>query len=434
MKRTIIVSILVLTVLFCQSQTIKTYTKKDGNGTQEMYYDCKQDGSGKIWFGGNRGLSKWDGSKFTLIEVKDTKYGIQLFLDKQKNLLILNSKNVLSKVRDNQVIEIGKFTQCSFSSDGTVWAIKDNSLFRYDGNLVEKMCSDDNSTVSTSFSDSKGNLWIASGKSIYRFKDKDYVQFADKDGVDGSSVSNFLEDSKGRIWVTSRNSGIFCYNNDKWVVYEKKDGIYSNDVLDLVEDNKGIIWAAHYRAGISYYDGLVWSGGKKGSGYYLNNPLEDNPNLFFPIIYIDNIGNLWFGCIGGDLQKFNGTDWENQLHINAGSQLLTIYNSKNDVWIKSVTVGMYKGIGLNKYDLTTNKLTKVSNENVYQTLGSNNGVIWFYTDKGMYKYDDINGYQEVIPHKAGFGWNVIHKFMLVDELGNVWAGYKDGIYCISAKP
>ena len=434
MKRTFFITLLVLSVFFLQSQTIKTYTKKDGNGTQEMYYDCKQDGSGNIWFGGNRGLSKWDGTKFTLIEVNNTKYGIQLFLDKQKNLLILNSLNVLSKVQNNQVIEIDKFMKCSFSSDGTAWAIKDNSLYKYDGNIVEKICSYDNSTISTTLSDSKGNLWIASGKSIYKFKDQNYARFTDKDGVNGSSVSNFMEDSKGRIWVSTRNSGIFCYNNDKWVVYEKKDGIYSNDVLDLVEDNKGVIWAAHYRAGISNYDGLVWSEDKKGAGYYLNNPLEGNPNLFFPVIYIDNRGNLWFGCMGGDLLKFNGTEWEKQLHINAGSELLTINNSKNDIWIKSVTVGIHKGVGLNKYDLTTNKLTKVSNDNVYQTVVGLNDVNWFYTDKGMYKYDDINGYQEVIPHKAGFGWNVIHKFMLVDKLGNVWAGYKDGIYCISAKP
>lgn len=434
MKRSIIVSILVLAVLICQSQTIKTYTKKDGNGTQEMYYDCIQDGSANIWFGGNRGVSKWDGSKFTLIEVKDSKYGIQLFLDKQRNLLILNSKNVLSKVQNNQVIDIDKFNQCSFSSDGTVWARKDNSLYRYDGNLVEKVCSDDNNTLSVTFSDSKGNLWIASGKNIYRFKDKDYVRYTDKDGVDGSSVSNFSEDSKGRIWVATRNSGIYCYDNDKWVVYKKKDGIFSDDVLELVEDNKGIIWAAHYRAGISYFDGLAWNGGKKGSGYYLNNPLEDNPNLFFPLIYLDNLGSLWFGCIGGDLLKFNGTDWEKQLHVNAGSQLFSLYNTKNDVWIKSVGGGIHKGIGLNKYNLITNKLTKVTDDNVYEIDGGSNGKIWFSTDKGIYKFDDSKGYQEVIPSKAVFGWNVIHKFMLVDEQGNVWVGYKDGIYCISDKP
>jgi hypothetical protein len=441
MKRILFITLLGLSVLCCQAQSIKTYTTKDGVESQ-VYLDYIQDGSGNLWFAGNKGISKWDGTKFTFIKGNNPKliqWGYKLLLDRQKNILIYSnySKN-LSKIQNDQLIEIGNFPFITSDAEGNVWGTSDKSLFRYDGNKLEKFCSDKNTTLSETLVDSKGNIWLASGEGIYRINNKDYVRFSKENGINGRFVTCLFEDSKARIWVTTRGSGIFCYSNDKWDVYTKETGLFSDDILQIVEDNNGLIWAAHYRAGISYYDGSNWSEDKKGSGYFLLNPLTKDPykKLFMSVIKIDSLNNVWFACIGGNVLKFNGTEWEKFSHINVGSNGLEIYVSKknkNNIWFKSCDALIYPGIGLNKYDLKTNKLTNVSNSNVWEIAEDNKGVVWFYTNKGLFKYDEINGYKEVIVSKNVPPYSIYYKSnLLFDNIGNVWTGFKDGIYCIPA--
>lgn len=435
MKRIYLISILVLSVFCSQAQTIKHFTEKDGVESQ-IYTDCIQDGNGNIWFAGLKGISKWDGAKFIFIDTKGSQLKYNLLLDKNKNILIYNiNSKILSKTKNDQLVDIKEFSAITSDANGIVWGIMDKAIYRYDGNNLEKFCSDKNTSLSETFLDSKGNTWLASGEGIYRIKNKDFIRFSKENGIDGSSVSAFFEDSKGKIWVLTRGSGIFCYNNDKWIVYTKNDGLFSNDILQIVEDKKGLIWAAHYKDGISYYDGTKWTDDKRGTGY--NQIISGDPyDLFKPVIKIDSLNNVWFGCRGGALLKFNGTEWEKLFHINAGSDGLEIYiskHNKNNIWLKSCGQTVHSGIGLNKYELNTNKLTNLSKSNVYQIVEGDNGVLWFLTNKGLSKYDDINGYSEVIDSNNSLMY-FAQKMnnLLIDKTGNLWAGFKGGIYCITA--
>jgi ligand-binding sensor domain-containing protein len=434
MKKIIIFTFLVLSVLFCQSQTVKHYTSKDGVKSQP-YFDCVEDGTGNLWFAGTKGVSKWDGSKFTFIKCPVVRYGHRLLLDNQKAILIYNNgSKVLSKIQDNGLLEIGKFHDITSDADGNIWGISDQSLFRYKDSQQERICSDDNTTLSEPMKDSKGNIWLSSGRSIYRIKDKGFVRYSEESGLDGRWVKNFFEDSKGRIWVATESKGIFCYSDDKWIVYKWSDGIFSNYVSDIVEDKNGLIWAAHYKGGISYYDGSKWEREKRGSGFFINNPLKEQA-LFPSVIKIDSLNNIWFACIGGNVLKFNGTDWEKFMHIDVGSVLLGIYigqSNKNIVWLKSCTYLIYTGIGLNKYDIKKNELTSVSESSIYDIAEGENGVVWFYTNAGLYKYDDKNGYTEVVAGKNIMDYLYYQKrHILLDKTGNIWVGFKDGISCVS---
>jgi ligand-binding sensor domain-containing protein len=222
-------------------------------------------------------------------------------------------------------------------------------------------------------------------------------------------------------------------------VYTKADNLYSDDVCKIVEDKKGLIWAAHYKAGISCFDGSKWVEDKRGSGYFqVKSVLTTDPiSIYNSIIKIDSLNNIWFASKGGALFKYNGKEWEKLFHINVGSGNLEIYISKfhkNNIWMKSCTQTIWNGIGLNKYDLNTNKLTNLSNSNVYQIAEDNNGILWFLTDKGLSKYDDKSGYNEVlagrgISYFSGFGYSSL----LIDKFGKIWAGFVDGIYCIQDK-
>lgn len=88
---------------------------------------------------------------------------------------------------------------------------------------------------------------------------------------------------------------------------------------------------------------------------------------------------------------------------------------------------------MNKYDLKTNSLTNITKTNVYQIIEGDNGVLWFLTNKGLSKYDDINGYSEVIESNNSLMY-FAQKMnnLLIDKTGNLWAGFKGGIYCIPA--
>ena len=434
MKRIIFITLLTLSVLSSHAQTIKAYTEKDGAESQ-IYFDSKQDGAGNIWFVGNKGVSKWDGTKFTFIKLGNGN-GTKLFLDKQKNILIFPSFNILFKIKDNSLCEIGKFSFLTEDAEGIIWGVTDKSLFRYDGNQLEKFCSDKNTTLSEPFLDSKGNLWLASGEGIYKIKNKEHVRFSKENGLDGSYVSSFFEDSKNRIWVTTSGSGIFCYSNDHWVVYTIKDNLFSDDIMQITEDKNGILWTAHPNAGISYYDGSKWVEDKRGGGLITVNTHEPTNTLHTSIIKIDSLNNIWFACKGGNILKHNGKDWEKLLHVNGQSLGLELYISKGNkynIWFKSCTDRLNSGIGLNKYDLRTNKLTNISKDNVYKIAEGSNGVIWFLTEDGLFKYDDINGYSEMVKGKTPTSYYMYHgNNLLIDKTGNVWVGYKDAIYCVSA--
>jgi ligand-binding sensor domain-containing protein len=440
MKRNFFIGFLALSVLGSQAQIIKSYTEKDGVESQ-ICFDSKQDGTGNIWFAGNKGLSKWDGTKFTFIKVEKAQWGNKLLLDTQKNILIYHNLKFLAKIKDNQLVEFGSFSQIASDANGIVWGINDKSLFRYDGNQIEKFCSDKNTTLSETFLDSKGNVWLASGEGIYKIKNKEYIRFSKENGVDGSYVSSFFEDSKKRIWVTTSGSGVFCYSNDHWIVYTKKDNLFNDDIMQITEDQNGLLWTAHVNSGVCYYDGTKWvEDNRVGSGLFHGNTATHEPTntLNTSIIKTDSLNNIWMAYKGGDVLKYNGKEWEKQLHVNIKSLGLELYISKfnkNNIWFKSCTDRLSPGIGLNKYDLRTNKLTNVSNDNVYKIVEGGNGIMWFLTEDGLYKYDDINGYSKVVEGKIATSYYLYHgNNLLIDKTGNVWVGFKDGIYCISDRP
>lgn len=206
-----------------------------------------------------------------------------------------------------------------FCLDKGIWKIYDNVL-----SLVEEHedVKGSEPTVSYIFKDTEGNTWFNFSNCIVRYDEqKFYLEKAVK------WPGPPFQDSKGTIWIGYRE-GVFQYKDGEWDQFENSDGM--EDVFEpsrIGEDRDGNIWylsrlkLPSAKGGKIYkYDGSSWESftiDKKGSIFDL---------------YIDSNGDPWCATINGAF-KYQEKEWVEMHSLNFTTNYLSIFeDSRGDLW------------------------------------------------------------------------------------------------------
>ncbi len=277
----------------------------------------EEDNYGNIYFNTDIGISKFDGQRFTTLNI--------------------------SNKEDNE----WKLTPDDLWFKGA----QDSGLvYRYDGkilhrlqfpktNLGEKFVATypralfPNMTFSpydvyTIYKDSKGYIWLGTGNlGVCRYDGKFFNWISEEDVIeigDGPSngVRSNIEDKDGYFWFSNTLFRYNIYQNIATVKstsdipeksefnYSRQKGIGSLDnkpngnldaYLSATKDNNNVLWISTYNAGVWKYDG------NNITAY----PIEDgksNTTIFS--IYKNNYGNLWLGTHNAGPYKFNAKTFE----------------------------------------------------------------------------------------------------------------------------
>lgn len=272
-------------------KSFKNYTEEDGLSSNQVY-SIASDQNANIWFGTQKGLTKYDRKQFEYIKIpyQDTT-GIWL----NKVYPVINPNAVYSLATDN--------------SDNLWIGTTGGGAYKYDGKnfksyLTEIGRKQEDSLyhnwVSYIKKDNKGNMWFASmtGGGISQFDGETFNYFSVKDSLSDDWVRTIYSDKSGNIWIGfngNRNSGLTVYDGNSFKTYSVEDGLCHQQVRAIYEDENGDLWIGEDNGNLCIFDGQKFSefsynGQTFSNVYFIFNDLEDN---------------IWFGGRNG-IWKYDG--------------------------------------------------------------------------------------------------------------------------------
>jgi signal transduction histidine kinase/ligand-binding sensor domain-containing protein/DNA-binding response OmpR family regulator len=313
-----------------------------------------------MWFGSN-GLFRYDGYNFKIFkhnpdDEKSLSFNgvISIYEDRSGTLWFGTEGGGLNKYNR----ETNQFTRYAHDPN------KPNSL--------------SNNVVGSILEDRSGNFWIGTFGGLNKLISSDsvtsFIRYRN-DPDDLASLSNdfigqICEDKPGNLWIATGN-GLDKLSPDEtnkssptFIHYKHNPddprSLSHNAVFSIFEDYSGTLWIGTIGGGINK---IVPNDPDESSHsfiHYLNNPGEPTSlsNNSVWSIFEDTSGDLWFGTLGGGLNKF---DEVNEAFTNYKSNP-NDSKSLNGNWVYSIYednsgilwVGTMPG-GLNKFDPLKNQ-------------------------------------------------------------------------------
>lgn len=344
---------------------------------------------GYLWFATIKGLVRFDGMRFTVIDfIKDNAIDPMkgtvpdtLFLDREGILWIGSSIGLTSY----------QYRTGQFKTITSVDGITKDRIRR----ITEDM---------------KGNLWISFFSSyVNRFSNGKFTAFNESQGLEGKKINTIIEDQKGNLLFGSRENGVFIYKEGKFSPYPIA-GLDNLQIITMHEDRKGNLW-------IGTNNGLFQVTDQGTQRYTAADGLS---NDFITYITEDSDWNFWVGTVKGlnrvKKRQGNAIDVETVLqHF-----LITCLFEDRE---KSLWVGTYDS-GIKR--LKEGKFTSYSPLDAYQEeiffslFEDQRGNTWIGAHDG--KLFRCRGYEFIesvkIPGVSGTGITAIAE----DTMGNLWLG------------
>jgi len=283
------------------------FTMEDGLCSNNIL-GIQEDKYGNIYFDTPEGVSKYDGQKFTTLEVIES--------DFSKNEWKLESNDLWFRMGSDK-----------------------NGPYRYDGkslyqlefpkpDLVDEFyakypnASYNPYGIYTIYSDSKGRVWFGTASlGVCRYDGKSINWLYERQLTETPSGGDFgirsiIEDKDGYFWFCNSRYRYEILpdssemNETSHINYRKVNGIgYSkndNEIdfpyfMSIAEDNDGDLWMATYSDGVWRNDGTK----------LIHYPIKDGDmDVLLFSIYKDNQGDLWLGTHNAGILKFNGETFE----------------------------------------------------------------------------------------------------------------------------
>ena len=402
-----------------------------------------------MWFGTANGLFRYDGYDFKIFKYnpddeKSLSFNavISIYEDKSGTLWIGTEGGGLNKY-DRETEHFTRYAHDAYNP---------NSL----GNNV----------VGSILEDRSGNLWIGTFGGLNKLISSDsvtsFIHYKNDPNkptsLSSDIVGQICEDKSGNLWIATG------YGLDKLSLSEIKKSSPSfihykhnpddpkslshNAVFSVHEDKSGTLWIGTIGGGINKLIPGDPNESTPSFIHYLNNPGDPTSLSSNSVwsIFEDSAGDLWFGTLGGGLNKFdevNETFTNYKFDPNDSKSL-------NGNWVYSINednsgilwVGTMPG-GLNKFDPLKNQFKhyklnpddpkSLSSNRVWSIFEDREGILWIGTLYGGLNRLIYDGYEKSTSSffRYSLDLNDIQSINSVfsiceDESGNIWIGTMNG--------
>jgi ligand-binding sensor domain-containing protein len=300
-----------------------------------------RDNEGNIWFDTGKGLSRFDGKNWEMV-----------------NQDVTNATCFLQDKR------------------GDLWFGAWNHVYRYDGTSWDIFSPDSQTTVTSIVEDHTGNVWISTMNYLYDFDGKSWTTYDVRDYLkitqNNVMINSVTIDSQNTVWAATTN-GIVHFDRTNWQIYTTADGLDDDYINAIYQDKSGKIWAYGFYSGLNLFDDSSWQ------LFLKDDRIVD--------IAQDDKGNMWLATDHG-VTKYDGDTFENYTTADGlpDNSIRKIIMVNGNVWGGTNTgVSYYNG---KSWQSITNGLAGIG---VYQIVADRSGGIWFGMWGGISRYAPAQG-------------------------------------------
>jgi ligand-binding sensor domain-containing protein len=334
-------------------------------------------------------------------------------------LFYRNTQSFAQPIDIRQVVQLSDKDGLSSNSisdvvqdrQGYIWIASDDGLCRYDGIAFKKFrrLEGDSTSIQCNLIldiaiDDQQNVWYGSTDGrigYYNQSTQTFVNFKGSElGLPPSEYPRLFVDSKGKVWIGLWRFGLYFFDEtaNKFVHAGNLNGIDSvfygraqpkieklNSIGDISEDRDGNFWLATY-------DGLYIFNPANFSFKAIQKPRDTRyKSDGFVCIHQDSHG-IWLGSVLAGLSLYNPQThvWKNYMYAEWGRPRNNIRSIKrksdSELWVGTDDMGW--GI----FNITTGKFffPDISiGSYCPNILVDYSGVIWFATQLGLYKYQNV---------------------------------------------
>ncbi len=356
----------------------------------------------------------------------------------KKTERVLLEKNT-SSMLDNEIRAL------YLDNDSVLWmSTKAGVMYGFDKqmNVIHRITHDDKGNpigrVYAITQDHNGDFWLGTrGNGLFKMLKNKQGKFrferyahdpADSFSISSNNVFDMLVDSKGRIWIATYGGGVnLIEERDGKTTFLSANNYFKDNkamsslhkIRTLLEDKEGQIWAGTTEGLMT----IRYDEGKKGIQTVVYRKEENSTTSLsgndILCAYKDSKGNLWFGTIGGGLNRYVRETLSGEAHFVSymvkdrlpSNEIRSITEDRDGIlWFTTEN-------NICSFNLSTGIFSKLSVlEGVDDTMFSESAAT--VTTNGNIVFGTVNGYYLIDKHKLSGVGNTEFKLQITDFLVN----------------
>ena len=383
-----------------------------GRGAFNLYEDSKEN----LWAGVKDGLWRWKPGPPKFYPLAGEPDGIQCFGEDDDGTLLVGWKGGIHRFTDGKTAPYsipGRTGQIRArrllrDRDGGLWigTFNQGLVHVHQGRTDEFGLSDGLSGESGNifFEDREGNIWVASGSGLDRFRDFTVATFSVNQGLSSPRIQSVVADQAGGVWLSTGNY-LNRWNNGQLSVFNVTPGSFKPN--SLFQDRAGRLWVST----------------PFGFGYLDNNRYIAVSNVPGAITAIaeDIAGNLWMANEHAGLFQVRGESVVQQIpwsrfRENDHVSVMTADVREGGVWLGFFLGGIaYLKDGRIQESYTA--ADGLTAGRVSDLQFGRGGAIWVATEGGLTRLMDRR--IATLNSRSGLPCDAVH-WLREDYVGSFW--------------
>lgn len=430
-----------------------------------------QDKQGYLWFGGQAGLVRYDGYRFSLYKnVTDDEHSLnsdwvrQVYFDRQDRMWVATAAGGLhlydrkknqfqrfiipgelaSQVQNsaiNDVLDDGQQGLWLATENGLGHFVPATGKVRWWHHQPGREQSLANERVNTLALDATGKLWLATDNGLDSMGpgSNDFVHYRVDSTASAESkinaVNKILIDRQGNMWLGLRKGMLLWKHKHGWDTRTRislPDKLANISIKELYQDQMGQIWMVPHAQGV-----LRWNPATQSMQHFKRDP-GDNSSLTddqVEVVFQDHSGSLWLGYWTSGASHVDLSVAAFRRYV-ASDQAGSLSNIKVTSILEGapgqLLLGTFGG-GLNSLDLQTGIASNGSatygldGKTILSMFTAKDGQIWAGTEKGISRIDLASG--KSYPRQILQGEPAAHQMQAIieDRAGIFWAANTRGL-------